>query len=119
MKKFMVADLVKVSQVDYVELWRKQGYPEQFNFEIKPSKSTWRRNMAEEPAEVDAYPIYESIGEDGTDTPYYYVDVNWPKNSTRAPEQKTYEMDIDALEAWQNNPSGTYFNANIRGKFAP
>jgi hypothetical protein len=117
MKKFMVADLIKNASVDYVELWREKGYPEQFNFQIKPSKSTWRRNMAVDPAEVDAYPIYESIGLDGTDTPYYYVDVNWPQRSTKAPYEKTYEMDIDTLESWQNDTSGTFFNANIRGKF--
>ena len=117
MKKYLVADLVKAASIDYVELWRKKDYPEQFNFQIKPSKSTWRRNMAEEPAEVDAYPIYESIGEDGEDTPYYYVDVNWPQGSTDAKYTKTYEMDIDTIESWSNDTSGTYFNANIRGKF--
>ena len=117
MKKFMVADLIKASATDYVEIWREKGYPEQYNFQIKPSTSTWRRNMATDPAEVDAYPVYESIGEDGEDTPYYYVDVNWPKDSTKAPYQKTYEMDIDTLESWQNDTSGTFFNANIRGKF--
>jgi hypothetical protein len=30
---------------------------------------------------------------------------------------KTYEMDIDTIESWSNNTSGTYFNANIRGKY--
>lgn len=118
MKKYMIADLVKATTIDYVEEWRKRDYPEQYNFKIKPSRSSWGRNMAEDPAEVDAYPIYESIGSDGTDTPYYYVDVNWPSGSTNAKYDKTYEMDIDTLEAWQNDTSGTYFNANIRGKFA-
>ena len=119
MKKFMVADLKKAIDVDYIQLWREKGYPEQFNFRITPSTGNRPGTMAEDPGEVDAYPIYESIGENGEDTPYYYVDVNWPRGSTQAKYEKTYEMDIDTLESWENDTSGTYFNANIRGKFAP
>jgi hypothetical protein len=118
MKKFLIADLMKaIGEVDFIGVWRSKGYPEDFNFQIRPSKSKWGKNMHDDPAEVDAYPIYESIGSNGEDTPMYYVDVNWPSGSTEAPDIKTYEMDLDTLESWSNNTSGTYFNENIRGKF--
>ncbi len=117
MKKFMVADLKKAIEPDYVQLWRQKQYPEQFNFSINPSKTSWNSgSMAEDPAEVDAFPIWESIGEDGEDTPYYYVDVNWPSGNAKS--NRAYEMDLDTIEAWSNDTSGTYFNDNIRGNYS-
>jgi hypothetical protein len=120
MKKFLLADVLKAADVpDYIQMWRDNGYPEDFIFSIRPSSGTRPGTMAKDPAEVNAYPIYESIGADGNDTPYYYVDVNWPKEDTNAKYEKAYEMDIDTIESWSNDTSGSYFNDNIKGKYAP
>lgn len=102
----------------WIENVREDIEYDQFNFSVQPSRSTWRHNMHEEPAKVDANLIYESIGPTGSDMAIFEVNVNWPKNSTEAPRVKTYEMEYETILDWSNNTSGTYFNANIRGKFA-
>ena len=90
-----------------------------FSFSITPSTSSRPRNMAEDPGEVEAELIYESIGPKGDQEAIFLVNVNWPPGSTEAPRTKTYEMPFNVIQSWSQNTSGTYFNANIRGKFAP
>ena len=103
----------------WVDNVRQDIETDHFDFEINPSKSSWRNNMHEEPGKVDANLIYESIGPTGSDAAIFSVDVEWPPNSTEAPDTKTYEMDYDTISSWSNNTSGTYFNQNIRGKYSP
>jgi hypothetical protein len=98
----------------WVENVREDIETDHFDFEIKPSHSTWRNNMHDSPAKVDANLIYESIGPTGSDPAIFSVDVDWPDKSTDAPRTKTYEMDYDKIQEWSNNTSGTYFNDNIR-----
>ncbi len=89
-----------------------------FEFKISPSKSTWRNSMAEEPAQVEASLIYESIGPTGSDSAIYSVNVDWPQGSTSAKYTKTYEMTYEVISSWSQNTSGTYFNDNIRGNYS-
>ena len=82
----------------WVENVREDIETDNFNFEVKPSHSTWRNNMHDNPAKVDANLIYESIGPTGSDTAIFSVDVDWPDNSTDAPRTKTYEMDYNKIQ---------------------
>ena len=101
----------------WIENVREDIETDEFNFIVKPSQSTWSRNMKDSPAKVSATLIYESIGDTGSEDAIFEVNVNWPKNSTSAPREKTYEMSYQVISDWSQDPSGTYFNANIRGKY--
>jgi hypothetical protein len=103
----------------WIENVRQDIDTDEFNFSITPSKAKYPLNMKEDPAEVNATLIYESIGDTGSDEAVFQVNVNWPPGSTSAPTERTYEMTYDVISRWSRNTSGTYFNANIRGKYAP
>jgi hypothetical protein len=101
----------------WIENVREDIETDEFNFIVKPSTSSRKKNMKDYPSEVNATLIYESIGETGSDDAIFEVNVNWPPESTSAPREKTYEMPYDVISDWSNDSSGTYFNANIRGKY--
>jgi hypothetical protein len=101
----------------WIENVREDIETDEFNFIVKPSTSSRTKNMKDDPAEVNATLIYESIGDTGSEDAIFEVNVNWPPGSTSAPREKTYEMPYDVISDWSNDGSGTYFNANIRGKY--
>jgi hypothetical protein len=90
---------------------------DEFNFVVKPSTSSRPKNMKDNPANVSATLIYESIGDTGSEDAIFEVNVNWPPQSTDAPREKTYELPYSVISDWSQDGSGTYFNANIRGKY--
>ena len=101
----------------YIENHRPDIESVDFNFIVKPSRSSWRNSMSEFPTTVDAEIIWESIGPRGEDDAIFQVNVDWPSGSTDAPSNRTYVMPYSEIEAWSQDPSGTYFNTQIRGKF--
>jgi hypothetical protein len=101
----------------WIENVREDIETDEFNFIVKPSQSTWTGNMKDNPARVSATLIYESIGDTGSDDAIFEVNVNWPPGSTSAPSERTYELPYSVISDWSTNTSGTYFNANIRGKY--
>jgi hypothetical protein len=101
----------------WIENVRQDIDTDSFDFIVRPSQSTWTGNMKDNPAKVSATLIYESIGETGSDDAIFEVNVNWPPESTSAPREKTYELPYSVISDWSTNSSGTYFNANIRGKY--
>ena len=101
----------------WIENVREDIETDEFNFAIKPSKSSRPNNMKDDPAEVNATLIYESIGDTGSEDAIFEVNVNWPPGSTSAPTEKTYELPYSIISDWSRDVSGTYFNANIRGKY--
>lgn len=101
----------------WIENVREDIETDEFNFIVKPSQSTWTGNMKDSPSSVSATLIYESIGDTGSDDAIFEVNVNWPAGSTNAPREKTYELPYSVISDWSTNTSGTYFNANIRGKY--
>ena len=122
--KFIEAELEWPLNDDKAYQWwidnvRQDIETDEFNFSIFPSQAKYPNNMHEDPGEVNATLIYESIGDTGSDDAIYEVNVNWPPGSTTAPIQRTYEMPYQVISDWSNNGSGTYFNAKIRGNYAP
>jgi hypothetical protein len=101
----------------WIENVREDIETDTFNFTVKPSTSNRPKNMKDNPTNVSATLIYESIGDTGSDDAVFEVNVNWPSGSTSAPSEKTYEMPYQVISDWSEDTSGTYFNANIRGKY--
>ena len=101
----------------WIDNVRQDIETDSFDFTVKPSTSSRPKNMKDNPAKVSATLIYESIGDTGSDEAIFEVNVNWPPGSTSAPEEKTYEMPYNVISDWSEDGSGTYFNANIRGKY--
>lgn len=104
--------------MSYQDNWEKEGYPDSFNFEFN-SAGTWgslfNGTRSTTKVIVTSEPIYESIGEDGTDTPYYQVTVKFETiGDYSSSGSYEYELDIDTMEAWQNNPSMTFYRSKIR-----
>lgn len=101
----------------WIENVREDIETDTFNFTIKPSTANRPKNMKDNITNVSATLIYESIGDTGSDDAIFEVNVNWPIGSTSAPSEKTYEMPYQVISDWSQDTSGTYFNANIRGKY--
>jgi hypothetical protein len=101
----------------WIENVRQDIDTDTFDFIVSPSTSSRPKNMKDNPARVSATLIYESIGDTGSDDAIFEVNVNWPPGSTSAPSERTYEMTYQVISDWSQDSSGTYFNANIRGKY--
>ena len=122
--KFIEAELEWPLNDDKAYQWwidnvRQDIETDSFDFIINPSKSSRPKNMHDNPAKVSATLIYESIGDTGSDEAIFEVNVVWPAGSTEAPNTRTYEMPYEVISSWSTDSSGTYFNSNIRGQYAP
>ena len=103
----------------YEEAWAENGYIDSLpSFTVVPSSGDWEGTMAGSGGKVSAEPELESIGPDGTDTPYVVVNMQFPPPYNDYPD-RTYEMPLEVYLDWSNNRSGSYYNIEIRGIWIP
>lgn len=103
----------------YEEAWAENGYLDPMPFNVSPSSGSWKGSMAGMSGRVSAEPELESIGQDGTDEPYVIVSMKFPEPYKNKYPDRTYEMPLEVYIDWSNNPSGSFYNSNIRGKYTP